>query len=102
LSNFISKSLICFQIETGKFAGVIFFFKDVYAKCLNNTNDYEVSYSYEIVGGNYKDRGYKKDQEHLNRKVNIHTKEVFIKEIGDILNPLLSNNDSRVFVQWGD
>tara|TARA_Y100000296_G_scaffold80404_1_gene105774 strand:- start:441 stop:749 length:309 start_codon:yes stop_codon:yes gene_type:complete len=102
LSNFISKSLCCFQIKTGKFAGVIFFFKDVYAKKLNNTNDYEVSFSYEIVGGNYRDRGYKSDEEHLNRKVNLNTKDVFIKEIGIILNPLLSNNDSRVFVQWGD
>ena len=102
MSNFISKSLCCFQIKHGKFAGVIFFFKDVYAKRLNNPLEYEVSFSYEIVGGNYKDRGYEKDLEHLNSKVNITTKDFFIKEIGGILNPLVSNNDSRVFIQWGD
>ena len=102
MSNFISKSLCCFQIKYGKFAGVIFFFKDVYAKKLNNPQEYEVSFSYEIVGGNYKDRGYKKDLAHLNSKVNITTKDTFVKEIGEILNPLVSNNDSRVFVQWGD
>ena len=102
MSNFVSKSLCCFQIKHGKFAGVIFFFKDVYAKKLNNPLEYTVSFSYEIVGGNYKDFGYKNDQEHLNRKVNRITKDVFVKEIGGILNPLVSNNDSRVFIQWGD
>jgi len=102
LSNFISKSLCCFQIKTGKFSGVVFFFKDVYAKKLNNTNNYEVSFSYEIVGGNYRDRGYKNEQEYLNKKVNEYTKDIFIKEIGVILNPLLSNNDPRVFVQWSN
>ena len=30
------------------------------------------------------------------------TKDIFVKEIGEILNPLVSNNDSRVFIQWGD
>ena len=102
MSNFISKSLCCFQIQHGRFAGIIFFFKDVYAKKGNNPQEYTVSFSYEIVSGNYRDRGYKNDQEHLNTKVNTATKDGFIKEIGKILNPLVSNNDSRVFIQWGD
>ncbi len=61
-----------------------------------------MSFSYEIVGGNYKDRGYKNEQEYLNKKVNEYTKDIFIKEIGVILNPLLSNNDPKVFVQWSN
>ena len=53
--NFTSKPLSCFQITVGKFAGVIFFFKDVYAKKeKDTTNNYEVSFSYNIVGGNYR------------------------------------------------
>ena len=98
--NFISKPLSCFQLTTGKFTGVIFFFKDVYAKRKNTPNNYEVSFSYDIVGGNYKDRGYDKLQEHLNTKVNDTNKELFLEEIGIILNLLLSNNDLRIFVQW--
>ena len=99
--NFTSKPLSCFQITVGKFAGVIFFFKDVYAKKEKDTdNNYEVSFSYDIVGGNYRDRGYDKSQDHLNKKVNDTNKELFLEEIGIILNSLLSNNDLRIFVQW--
>ncbi len=99
--NFTSKPLSCFQITAGKFAGVIFFFKDVYAKRKENTTDnYDVSFSYSIVGGNYRDRGYDESQEHLNKIVNNTNKELFLEEIGKILNLLLSNNDLRVFVQW--
>ena len=99
--NFTSKPLSCFQITVGKFAGVIFFFKDVYAKIEKDTvNNYEVSFSYDIVGGNYRDRGYDKSQDHLNKKVNDTNKELFLEEIGIILNSLLSNNDLRIFVQW--
>jgi len=86
LSNFISKPLYCFQIQTGKFGGVVFYFKDVYAKRGNNPQEYTVSFGYEIVSG----------------KVNLNAKNAFIKAIGEILNPLVSNNDSRVFIQWGD
>ena len=99
--NFTSKPLSCFQITAGKFAGVIFFFKDVYAKRKKDTpNNYDVSFSYNIVGGNYRDRGYDESQEHLNKIVNNTNKELFLEEIGKILNLLLSNNDLRVFVQW--
>ena len=99
--NFTSKPLSCFQITAGKFAGVIFFFKDVYAKRKKDTPDnYEVSFSYSIVGGNYRDRGYDESQEHLNKIVNNTNQELFLEEIGKILNLLLSNNDLRVFVQW--
>ena len=99
--NCTSKPLSCFQITAGKFAGVIFFFKDVYAKKEKDTdNNYEVSFSYDIVGGNYRDRGYDKSQDHLNKKVNDTNKELFLEEIGIILNSLLSNNDLRIFVQW--
>ena len=99
--NFTSKPLSCFQITAGKFAGIIFFFKDVYAKREKDTaNNYEVSFSYNIVGGNYRDRGYDKSQDHLNKKVNDTNKELFLEEIGKILNLLLSNNDLRIFVQW--
>ena len=99
--NFTSKPLSCFQITAGKFAGVIFFFKDVYAKKEKDTaNNYEVSFSYDIVGGNYRDRGYDKSQNHLNKIVNDTNKELFLEEIGKILNLLLSNNDLRIFVQW--
>lgn len=99
--NFTSKPLSCFQITAGKFAGVIFFFKDVYAKKEKDTdNNYEVSFSYDIVGGNYRDRGYDKSQDHLNKIVNDTNKELFLEEIGKILNLLLSNNDLRIFVQW--
>ena len=99
--NFTSKPLSCFQITVGKFAGVIFFFQDVYAKKEKDTvNNYEVSFSYNIVGGNYRDRGYDKSQDHLNKKVNDTNKELFLEEIGIILNSLLSNNDLRIFVQW--
>lgn len=99
--NFTSKPLSCFQITAGKFAGVIFFFKDVYAKKeKDTTNNYEVSFSYNIVGGNYRDRGYDESQEHLNKIVNNTNQELFLEEIGKILNLLLSNNDLRVFVQW--
>tara|TARA_Y100001938_G_C8044278_1_gene407929 strand:+ start:266 stop:574 length:309 start_codon:yes stop_codon:yes gene_type:complete len=102
LSNFISKSLSCFQIKDGKFSGVVFYFKDVYAKRGNNPQEYTVSFAYEIVGGNYKDFGYTGEEEHLNRKVNLNTQNKFVNEISAILNPLVSNNDPRVFVQWGD
>ena len=99
--NFTSKPLSCFQITAGKFAGVIFFFKDVYAKREKNTTDnYKVSFSYSIVGGNYRDRGYDESQEHLNKIVNNTNQELFLEEIGKILNLLLSNNDLRIFVQW--
>jgi len=99
--NFTSKPLSCFQITVGKFAGVIFFFKDVYAKKeKDKVNNYEVSFSYDIVGGNYRDRGYDKSQDHLNKIVNDTNKELFLEEIGKILNLLLSNNDLRIFVQW--
>ena len=99
--NCTSKPLSCFQITAGKFAGVIFFFKDVYAKKEKDTaNNYEVSFSYDIVGGNYRDRGYDKSQDHLNKIVNDTNKELFLEEIGKILNLLLSNNDLRIFVQW--
>ena len=86
MSNYISKPLYCFQIESGKFGGVVFYFKDVYAKRGNNPQEYTVSFGYEIVSG----------------KVNPNAKNAFIKAIGKILNPLLSNNDPRVFAQWGD
>ena len=102
MSNFISKPLYCFQINHGRFSGILFYFKDVYAKRNNNPQEYTVSFSYEIVSGNYIDRGYKDEQEHLNTKVNAATKDRFIKEIGGILNPLVSNNDSRIFIQWSD
>ena len=99
--NFTSKPLSCFQITVGKFAGVIFFFKDVYAKRKKDTPDnYDVSFSYNIVGGNYRDRGYDKSEEHLNKIVNNTNQELFLEEIGKILNLLLSNNDLRLFVQW--
>ena len=99
--NFTSKPLSCFQITAGKFAGVIFFFKDVYAKRKKDTPDnYDVSFSYNIVGGNYRDRGYDKSEEHLNKIVNNTNQELFLEEIGKILNLLLSNNDLRIFVQW--
>jgi len=99
--NFTSKPLSCFQITAGKFAGIIFFFKDVYAKREKDTvNNYDVSFSYDIVGGNYRDRGYDKSQNHLNKIVNDTNKELFLEEIGKILNLLLSNNDLRIFVQW--
>ena len=99
--NFTSKPLSCFQITAGKFAGIIFFFKDVYAKKEKDTaNNYEVSFSYDIVGGNYRDRGYDKSQDHLNKIINDTNKELFLEEIGKILNLLLSNNDLRIFVQW--
>jgi hypothetical protein len=99
--NFTSKPLSCFQITAGKFAGIIFFFKDVYAKKEKDTaNNYEVSFSYNIVGGNYRDRGYDKSQDHLNKIINDTNKELFLEEIGKILNLLLSNNDLRIFVQW--
>ena len=99
--NFTSKPLSCFQITAGKFSGIIFFFKDVYAKREKDTvNNYDVSFSYDIVGGNYRYRGYDKSQDHLNKKVNDTNKELFLEEIGIILNSLLSNNDLRIFVQW--
>ena len=80
---------------------LFFFFKDVYAKKEKDTaNNYEVSFSYDIVGGNYRDRGYDKSQDHLNKIVNDTNKELFLEEIGKILNLLLSNNDLRIFVQW--
>lgn len=104
MTDVIIKPLNCFQIQSGKFKDVIFFFKDVIAKRIGgvNSDEYTVSFSYDIMGGNYKDSGYKDEQEHLNSKVNENTKDLFLDELGKILHPLVTNNDQRIFVQWVD
>ncbi len=104
MSNVIIKPLSCFHIQSGKFKDLVFFFKDVIARKVGgvNSNEYTVSFSYEIMGGNYKDSGYKDDQAHLNSRVNEKTKDLFLDEVGKILHPLVEKNDQRIFVQWVD
>jgi len=94
--NFNSSPLYRFLLTDGKFTGVEFYFKNVE---INLPND--IVFEYEIIGGNYKDRGYEGELEHLNRVVNEKNKDQFYVEIGKILKNLLVLNDPRVILHKG-
>ena len=94
--NFNSSPLYRFLLTDGKFTGVEFYFKNVE---LNIPHD--IGFEYEIIGGNYKDRGYGGESEHLNRVVNEKNKDQFQVEIGKILKNLLILNDPRVILHTG-
>ena len=63
---------------------------------------FDVSFEYEIIGGNYKWLGYDEpDMEHMNRVVNEKNRDQFKIEIGKILQNLLVLNDPRVILHKG-
>ena len=69
-SNFNSSPLYRFLLTDGKFKGVEFYFKNVELNQHNTPNEFDVSFEYEIIGGNYKWLGYDEpDMEHMNRVV---------------------------------
>ena len=94
--NFNSSPLYRFLLTDGKFTGVEFYFKNVE---INLPND--IVFEHEIIGGNYKFRGYEGESEHLNRVVNEKNKDQFEVEIGKILKNLLILNDPRVILHKG-
>ena len=73
-----------------------FYFKNVE---LNIPHD--ITFEYEIIGGNYKFRGYEGEMEYMNRTVNEKNKDQFQVEIGKILKNLLILNDPRVILHKG-
>ena len=100
--NFNSSPLYRFLLTDGKFKGVEFYFKNVELNQYNIPNGFDVSFEYEIIGGNYKWRGYEEpDMEHMNRVVNEKNRDQFKIEIGKILQNLLVLNDPRVILQKG-
>ena len=94
--NFNSSPLYRFLLTDGKFTGVEFYFKNVE---LNIPHD--ITFEYEIIGGNYKFRGYEGEMEYMNRTVNEKNKDQFQVEIGKILKNLLILNDPRVILHKG-
>ena len=94
--NFNSSPLYRFLLTDGKFTGVEFYFKNVELNI-----PYDITFEYEIIGGNYKFRGYEGESEHLNRVVNEKNKDQFYVEIGKILKNLLILNDPRVILHKG-
>lgn len=100
MREFSSIPFYRFMIKGGKFDRVEYFYKHIVARKMNSPGQYELSFEFEILGGNYKDRGYDSDQEHLNTKVNETNEELFIEEIKEILNHLVSKKDARLLIQW--
>ena len=100
--NYNSSPLYRFLLTDGKFKVVEFYFKNVELDHHNTPGSFDISYGYEIIGGNYKWLGYDdEDKEHLNRVVNENNKDQFNVEIGKILKNLLILNDPRVILHKG-
>ena len=99
--GFNSSPLYRFILQEGKFKGVEFYFKNVELDHKNTPGAFDIAFEYEIIGGNYKDRGYDGELEHLNRVVNEKNRDQFQVEIGKILKNLLILNDPRVILHKG-
>ena len=96
--GFNSSPLYRFLLAEGKFKGVEFYFKNVELDHKHTPGSFDIAFEYEIIGGNYKDRGYGEELEHLNRVVNEKNRDQFQVEIGKILKNLLILNDPRVIL----
>jgi hypothetical protein len=99
--SFNSSPLHRFMVTDGKFKGVEFYFKNVELDSKDDSLGCDVAFEYEIIGGNYKDRGYDGELEYLNRVVNEKNRDQFQVEIGKILKNLLILNDPRVILHKG-
>ena len=99
--SFNSSPLYRFMITDGKFKGVEFYFKNVELDSKDGSFGCDVAFEYEIIGGNYRDRGYDGELEYLNRVVNEKNIDQFKVEIGKILKNLLLLKDPRVILHNG-
>ena len=99
--GFNSSPLYRFLLAEGKFKGVEFYFKNVELNPPGDVMYFDIAFEYDIIGGNYKDRGYGEELEHLNRVVNEKNRDQFQVEIGKILKNLLILNDPRVILHKG-
>ena len=99
--GFNSSPLYRFILQEGKFKGVEFYFKNVELSHQNTPGEFDIVFGYEIIGGNYRDRGYDGELEYLNRVVNEKNRDQFKVEIGKILKNLLVLNDPRVILHKG-
>ena len=99
--NFNSSPLYRFLISDGKFKGVEFYFKNVELDSKDDSLGCDVAFEYEIIGGNYRNRGYEEPLEHMNIVVNEKNRDQFKVELGKILNNLLVLNDPRVILHKG-
>ncbi len=99
--NYNSSPLYRFLLTDGKFKGVEFYFKNVELDHQNTPGAFDISYGYEIIGGNYRNDGWEEDMEYMNRIVNEKNKDQFEVEIGKILKNLLILNDPRVILHKG-
>ena len=99
--GFNSSPLYRFILQEGKFKGVEFYFKNVELDHENTPGAFDIVFEYEIIGGNYRDDGWKEDMEHMNRAVNEKNRDQFKVEIGKILKNLLILNDPRVILHKG-
>jgi hypothetical protein len=99
--GFNSSPLYRFLLQEGKFKGVEFFFKNVELTKGSTAGAFDITFGYEVVGGNYRDHGYPAEEEHLNRIITEKNKDQFQVEIGKILKNLLVLNDPRVILHTG-
>ena len=99
--NFNSSPLYRFLISDGKFSGVEFYFKNVELDHHNTPGLFDVAFEYEIIGGNYRWKGYEEPLEHMNSVVNEKNRDQFKVEIGKILHNLLLLKDPRVILHSG-
>ena len=99
--GFNSSPLYRFILQEGKFRGVEFYFKNVELTHKNTPGLFEISFGYEIIGGNYRPLGWATDMEHMNSAVNEKNEDQFKVEIGKILHNLLILNDPRVILHKG-
>ena len=99
--NYNSSPLYRFLLSEGKFTGVEFFFKNIELEFLSAPGQYDIIFEYEIIGGNYKWRGYEESLEHLNRVVHENNCDQFKVAIGKILRNLLLLHDPRVILHKG-
>jgi hypothetical protein len=99
--GFNSSPLYRFLLQEGKFKGVEFYFKNVELATHNTPGVFDIAFGYEIIGGNWRDRGYPSDKEYMNRIVTEKNQDQFQVEIGKILKNLLVLNDPRVILHKG-
>ena len=99
--GFNSSPLYRFILQESKFKGVEFYFKNVEVDHHNTPGVFDIAFGYEIIGGNYKWRGYEEPLEHLNRVVHENNCDQFKVAIGKILRNLLLLHDPRVILHKG-
>mgnify|MGYP001301907801 CR=1 FL=1 len=98
---FNSSPLYRFILQEGKFKGVEFYFKNIEVNHHNTPGVFDIAFGYEIIGGNYRNNGWKGEEEHMNRAVTEKNKDQFQVELGKILKNLLVLNDPRVILHKG-